>query len=347
MNKKYNKNYFYVLSFLFPLGLFLKIFQYIFFPSKYFIDSNYILKLINININLERYGSAFYNTALIFKFINVFNFVSLKQWSYFLYITFTIICFLLLLRYKSFSIFESVFILASYSILNLYSFNLSKDIIQFVFFICIYLTILSSKNNTKKITIILLLLIFESIFFRPYYVLIAVLLFIFYFVFTRFKTDTISKRMVKSLFIWVIFLLISKIIFPSHFESLIFVRNQITDMLSANTEINNIFNTNSGNITIFFINYCLNGIRILFPIELIFHGIRYLPFVIYQFMFSYIIIGNLRKVDEDNLVPLILIISYLLVSFIFEPDFGSVVRHESALFIILIYLNSLLRRKND
>lgn len=59
-------------------------------------------------------------------------------------------------------------------LLNIYVFNIGKDVIQFLFFMAVYLVLLIPiENSFMKIVLTAVVLYFESKVFRSYYILIA------------------------------------------------------------------------------------------------------------------------------------------------------------------------------
>ena len=101
------------------------------------------------------------------------------------------------------------------------------------------------------------------------------------------------------------------------------------------------------------LNYTINAVRMMIPIELLFKSPGYFPFVFYQvFILMYWIraIKNIETINEHGFLALICFTSYIFGSFAFEPDFGSWVRHESAsfpVFYILAYENLFETKEED
>lgn len=338
-NKFYKRDVYFLLM-IFPLTMICKIIQNLFLSGLTSTDSNYILYLMKNNV--EKEGTAFYVTATIFSKLNIFNFSTLTEWACFLAVIFSIVFFVLLLRYKKIIFEEIVFIYISLILLNLYTFNLSKDIIQFTIFIIVFF--IASSENIKdkiKITLIFIVFIFEAMFFRSYYVLIAYGFLLSVYILKKClknKTTNIKKIIVFAFLLFLIPIGISKSLIPNEYNKLVNVRDEITSVLKANTEINNIFPRND--FLGFVINYILNGIRILLPFELIIKNVKYLPFVIYQLYITiFILIKQIKNLKQENILYLAIIIGYFLGSIVYEPDFGSVVRHEITLILFFVALN--------
>ena len=350
MKIKYKKNTFFILLLIFPLTIISKLFQYFFLPQKYFTDSYYILRLMNNNI--EKEGTAFYVTADFFKKINIFHFSSLIEWSIFLSTIFSVILFIVLLKYEKYKFSEFFFIMATIVLLNIYAFNLSKDIIQLCIFLIVYYIIISKKISNKiKIFNIFVIFVLEAIFFRPYYILIAYGFLLAYYLTDKYvKNKNISrKKILKIIFLFLLLFLITIVltgkIYPAGYKKIINVRDDVTLILEADTEISNLIPGN--NFISFCINYILNGIRILFPIELIIKGLKYFPFVMYQLYLTVIIIKSIKNINPNNIIALSIVVGYFLGSIIYEPDFGSVVRHETTLIMLFVILNKFRDEKGD
>jgi cell division protein FtsW (lipid II flippase) len=77
----------------------------------------------------------------------------------------------------------------------------------------------------------------------------------------------------------------------------------------------------------------------LVPVELLTKGMQYIPFLFFQLAVTVYLAGLFVHVDEiedeNQFLALSIFLGYFLASAIFEPDFGSWVRHESATFPVL------------
>lgn len=335
-----------ILISIIPLSIFVKIVQYNFLPSKYFFDSGRILRLMsNRGVNAISFsGDAFNNSALLFKNINFFNLTTLLEWS--ILIAFITDIFLLyyFLRNKINSKFELIVTYSFLGLLNLYVFNLSKEIIQFVIFTFICLVIKNERIKMQmKYALICIMLILESVFFRTYYVLMAALFIsisiIFY---VSFKSDRktgfskISFLVIIALIGIYIFLIICEYLMPEEYHELIQIRNHMTlgriGDDSAQTLILNLIPDN-GNKLLFIVNYFINFVRILFPVELIVKGVYYWIFIGFQLLCTYCLFKKLKYykiLSVKEKMCLCLILAYYVTGVFFEPDFGSFVRHEAA-----------------
>ena len=190
----------------------------------------------------------------------------------------------------------------------------------------------------------------ESIYFREYYIIVAA-----FFVAIIALTYVLhrSKRSVKIYkyitFILVIvyaFLILSSIVAPEQYREVASAREGVNKnregSADAATLISNLYPGNT--LISALINYPINAARMLIPVELLFKGLNYLPFVVFQLLVTVYLIYCTRLVfshfvlDNSYLIIYTIFISFILTSFFFEPDFGSWVRHEIASFPVFQYL---------
>ena len=330
------------IAMIFWLALLCKIFQYTMLPSKYFIDSQKILLMISDDSIVR--SLSYTVTAQFFKSINIFGFSTLLEWSIFLAIIFNIVFFIMLIRYKYFTIYELLFIYASMALLNIFSFNLNKEIIQLLIFNCIYLVILNKKIKINlKVIIINIILLLETLFFREYYIIcfLSFNIITYLFIYTknrRLKNLKPISKVLLAIMILLFLLGVSSLILPNAYIKLLEIRTiSEKNLAEANTVIVNFFD-NNGSYVNYVLNYILNFFRILIPFELLGKGLGYIPFVIYQLCVSWYIIKAIWNYNAKDILTLAIIVAYFMTSITFEPDYGSVVRHESTLFILILLL---------
>lgn len=344
-NDKYKSNKMMITVALIPLTILSKILQFTFLPPKYFYDSSRMLSMSTGSNSMQAWGDAYEIVADVFRKINLLNFNSLEDWAFFLAFIFGIALIFMFSRIDEPDELQCIFTLCSIGLLNVYIFNISKDIIQYGIFFLIYSVIINKRlNKPIKLALITYIFYWESTFFRSYYILMGALFIILYCIFNFIKkrNKPINKLMLLNIF-FVIFFSMFLLIFFSQFisyedyETLINIRHTATNE-GATSSIRNIFDDN-GNLGLYMVNYVINAVRMMIPVELLTNGVYYLPFVVYQVFILYYLVLAIKKVNkntDDNIIfALCAFGGYLLVSFTFEPDFGSFVRHEAATFPIL------------
>lgn len=351
---KINKNTLLLCFIIFFETIFVKAIQYKVFPAKYFYDSTSIL---NKTMQSFQADKAYTFTANFFKTINIFNFTTLQQWSWLLGILFTIVLIIILVKNKKYNIIQFGYIIVSVFLLNVYVFNISKDIIQFIIFLIIYLVLKNEKfTNFKKLIISSLILSLEAVYFRVYYLIMAIIMIDFYIIYDLFfKNRFYNKKKKFKIIIMTLFLLFAEIfvlqlVSSDNYESVMMARSSVNlvreNSLDAVTMINDPFGLNS-NYIIFICNYIINFLRLMFPIELLFKGYKYILFIIYQMFISFNLIKYLKNIKDESVLWVITALSFIMISAIFEPDFGSFIRHESSMFLIILQINMITSKEKE
>lgn len=350
--KNFNMNIIYV---LFPFIIILsKIVRYTLMKNvlvDFGIGHNWLF-FINSNMSADEILS--YSIAsgangvsiLIYRMINFFNLDNYVHFEIYISIIFNILLFFLIFsgRKKYLSFFDFIFIIVSIAVLNLFDFTLAKEPIQMLFFYLMYFVLeIKYESKHKKIFYISLILLLASFTFRIYYLLILAYTLITYFFFDKFLKN---KKVIKKKYILAFVLSIGMIYFIiltvlknfsyDNYLELLRVRTREAD---AVTQIDNIFD--SSNLILFSVNYILMFVRMLFPIELVTLGPKYIMYILYQIMITIYVfknILNLKKNRDSINIAIYLFVGFLFGSATFEPDFGSWIRHEAVLFPIFYFI---------
>lgn len=345
-----------LLSLILPVAAFVQLILLPRLPEKYFYDSSYILSIF-LGQSCGTGGWAV--TANFFRLLDWFHFTTLSEWSCLLAVVFNLYLFFSLMKYPAFKLPNYLFTLCVTALLNIYVFRMSKELLQYLIFILAAEFIRSRLEYKLKAGIIALLLAAEGFIFRSYYYLICVLFLLLCFFIRAGKNR-------RYFLVWfgiccIAGLLALKYLSYENYMQLITIRDYLTlsrvNSADANTLIVNLFETN-GSLLLFAVNYVINLFRILLPLELIGKGAFYLAFVFFQLLvtvrFISVGVGNAASllspsegINQDNRLQLAfcLILAYFLVSIIFEPDFGSFIRHETAFCPILFEFFLVSRRE--
>lgn len=340
----FNKKNIIMLLPIFLLAILAKIYEYKYMDQNAFILINYILTGIYQGA-LTGYNSVDFPIKVlsIFKFLNLTNPISS---GIFCAIVMNTICFFILsCKGKKYKSSEYIFIYITMFILNFTTFDFNKDIIQFWIVLFIYVIITSKiKSNIKKIILVLGVILLESILFRSYYLLIFGLFPIICSLLSELSKKDIAinkkkrKIIINVVLIFLIFYLITYLMqflsYSSYLE-LINRRNNLEN-IDANTMIRNLVSGNG--FMSFCINYFINLIRCMIPIELFLKGIKYAAFALYQFYITINIIKALFNLNKNNILSCSFILAYCMTLAASESDFGTFVRHQSVLMIFYLYL---------
>lgn len=297
---------------------------------------------------MEEWDDSYQVAADIFSAIDFFDLQKVNDWHILLGILFTVSAAIFITYIKEPNIFETIYILAAIGLLNIYVFCMSKDILQYIIFSICFVIIANRNLSVKlKIRFVAIVLISESVLFRSYYILVAVLtLFFFYMLQKRKINYRIFLLICMSAFLGVSVFL--KYFIPDMYMQIAAVRSS-TNLFRMNSSdaqsmiVDVLFpQNNNSNVIVFLINYMINAIRMAVPLELLFKGIYYFPFCVFQICTTYFIFRafkRCRKVsDSSTLLFLSVFLGYFFTSVLFEPDFGSWIRHEISIYPVLIFL---------
>lgn len=334
-----------------PTAILAKIIQLFFLPDKYFFDSwRMVGMLTGKEIVSGGAWTGYENTVNFHKAINILNLTTASQFSIFYGIVMTVVVMVIVSFCKEMEIKEVLFTLMATGVLNIYVFSINKEMIQILYFFAILVFINLPINNVLKILGCAGIYYIESILFRSYYVMMAGMIIGIYFVLLFVKRlKKVGKRYVvlaiTACYIMVfVFFYLSSFIYPKDYNDALSVRDKTTNTIDlqsedggANSAIRNPIQVN-GNIGIFMYDYVINSVRMMIPIELLFKSPGYFPFFAYQFFILSYVVGALKKIkraDSKVMVALSCFLSFFLGSVVFEPDFGSWVRHEATTFPVL------------
>lgn len=321
-------------------------------PAKYFYDNNRIVGMVNEDMSMEAWGGSYVVAANFFRAINIFGFTSISQWSWFLGMLLTLVVFFMVLRLPELDMVQTIFLLACVGLLNIYVFNIGKDAIQFLFFMAVYLVLLMPiKSSAVKIVCAAIILYFESKVFRSYYVLIAALVLAIYCILAVFRRNHRLPPAVKIIITTVtmyllvcVMMVVASVAMHSEYEQIMGIRDYSLssregDVDSVTIIKNWVGGDNSTNLPLFLLNYLINAVRMMIPFELAIKGVQYLPFFCFQVAVTVYLahlFGKLDEIeDETQFLAISIFLGYVLASALFEPDFGSWVRHEADTFPVL------------
>ncbi len=322
----------------------ISVFGHEFLPAKYFYDSGMILNnIFDISIYPQeiRFFDAYYNTAVLY---NTISSDMINPPGVYLRILSSIIAWfpisILMVMCKKHGCkvrMVTAFIIFSTSIfVGIYCGQRSKEVIAIWFSFIVFYFILTGRIKLSYIMILI-----YALFFRSYWVLVLGLL-------IALKLSNYFRFVLRYYWLQVLitvssfFLLISMVYFQMEGIYLTDVRlmvNKNRVPADSVTLINNLL-VNSNSMTDLF-NFYMSFIRIIFPFELFrFFELKYFLYLSYWFTFLIVImveIGSKKLYFKDEVNFLF---SLFIVFTMFEPDFGSFLKHSLILvpgyFVILI-----------
>lgn len=321
-------------------GLTGKFIQFFCLPEKYFYDSKSILRLAMTSN--EGADKSYRFVSEIFRIlIGVLPIHSVKYWDFFLGVIFTFIIAKFIKQYIEIETLRDIFfLLCSVVLLNIYVFNISKEVVQFIIFYMLFLLLKDRKINYRyeELSCLLILLIEASV-FRTYYIFTTFLCVVFYVVFT-FNNRLIKFNVLKWIVLLLMIFIAIRVLSPSIYNQLEGYRSQVNiGRLKSPDAITMIVNLihSEGNPILFTVNIIVNLIRIFIPLEIAYRSIFYLLFALYQVIFLTYYLAAYNYVKKNCMNHKRFFIYYLMTAFfvvaaIYEPDYGSLIRHEISMF---------------
>lgn len=358
----FNKN---VMYFLYPVIVIVaKIMRYIVFRESILLRGmgwGMLPEILNGTVGFDALwqgsGAA---TIAFFRLFNIFHLTTYEQFEAAITLVYSGILFLLLMRSKrTFTLYQLLMTCAIAALLNIYSFCLSKEPVQILYFLAMYLVIMSPGLSERQKDIALLLLwLFSAATFRQYYIMGVGFYFLLRVADTGMRRHTqkkLSKKKIALLLVlmgaayYCLLLLVRRVSMDAYLE-LLFARSQERGVgIDMNTRIVPLFPTDS--LYYYPLNYVTTIIRLLFPLELIRlapRGAQYIIFLVYQLMLTYTVLTCLRNVKQNPLyknLALYTYLAYLFTAAAAELDFGTWTRHETALFPLYFVLLDLIKIK--
>lgn len=287
------------------------------FPSKYFFDSFHIIRLINYNL-YHTVDQSYEVTARIFSMLGL---KSLDEYNLILYFIFLIFFIPYLYKYYNKKFYISFLNIIYVFLASIYLIRPGKEFLQFLILVFCF----------KWTKYSWLFLIIGGLVFRKYLILQGL---IFLAIVVYKNTSRKNKKKLK--IIYIIGIVVVSILFKGIVSEILGVRMAVNqwreNSLYAVTIINDIFK--SREILYLYLNYFINTLRLLFPLELLIKNIKYLPYVIFQLWFT----KKLYNWRFRRNYKVYLFYSFIIVSGFFEPDYGSFLRHTVPYFIFIIEL---------
>ena len=290
------------------------------------------------------------NAAYLFHLIDFFHLQTYEAWEIYTSILSNAIVLIFMLKLKrKIRIYQWIIVAATIAVLNIFSFCLAKEPVQMLYFMSIALVLLTDWGYILKTTAIYLCLLISMMTFRTYYILILMYVIMAQVVFEGVikKVSGLPKRLfvlLLGIFVYgLIFFVIVYNVSPENYQIIYDARVHSRSIEMANTGIKNWLDTESW--LMFTLNWVVVMLRLLLPLELIFMGPKYWLFVIYQLMITLLLIRSIKRLHVNkqsvNLATYVFV-GFLLGSALFEPDFGSWVRHESVAFGVTFIMGELI-----
>lgn len=287
---------------------------------------------------------GFYAVGRIFHAINIFGIETLNGWSFFLIVIFMPIIYCYCRNLSTLSLAKLVFACGFIAFFSACACNISKEAVQAFVFILIDMVAFSKAitNKTLKFILIFLLFLCNGLMLRKYFYLVAVVFAIFgmtYILSRKAKKILLSRDMLFFFFFGFLALTIARTITPSLYYQVANTRESLLHTYGhANTLIKNMVSIHNFEFN-WLVNYAITSLRILFPVEFMFRGIKYIPFVIVQVIFSLNLVkgyGENNYKTENYRFAYFALLSFIIVELVWEVDLGTMFRHETSAIALII-----------
>lgn len=240
---------------------------------------------------------------------------------------------------------------------GIFIFQVSKDIIQCLIFTLAFAVAASRKMSVKaKITILCGIFIAEGALWRTYYFIMALFVPIAYLIVSKAMAGGMSRgearkfavvSIVLALAVMLAFAYVLHAVSPSGYDQIAYQHSEDREDFTATdaaSGISSVIALNSGSSPAAFVaNWAINVLRLLLPVELLAKSLRYLPFVVYQLAVTWCLVRTIPRMGGGGHAALVVAVlfAFVVTSASFEPDFGSWIRHETAVLPFLVELVGL------
>lgn len=293
-------------------------------------------------------GSAANNAMFVFQKLTWLGCSTYEEFEFAITIIFNIILIYVLRSFTRSKAFltgrEFIFLSFYVGVLNIYTFVLSKEPVQMIYFMTIFFVLKGNTTERRKWSNCVVAMIFIIVMSRTYFVLMLMFAFgirwLFIPVSHKFHGNfniVFSFLVLTAGVAYMLFLFVCQSARPDDFQELIRVRlRSAEDTVTVITAV-----IETTDIPLFSVNYMITILRLLFPVELIRFGPQYIVFVAFQLMISAVALSSLKNYADSTPTKKIatsLFWGYILCSATFEPDFGSWIRHESATIPFMLFM---------
>lgn len=328
----------------------LQIAKFRIFPEYYFCDADSVQKIM-VTGDAGILGISYLNTARFCNLLKSFFPMESQLFGGLLFFFCSVpLCVWTLSKSELLMVsgwrrIAAIGLLASYAVLlPVFVWNTQKEAVQFLILALIAAIFGQAEKNPRAMILCYTLLMAAwSIAFRKYYLLILAGSLILY---LSLKIPNRKKRalLLEALcLLTIIGLLVLRQIRPGLLAELFESRASVLEGNSAFRTVNTAiadFVPNPNRLVLFYLlNYSINAVRMMIPLELISKGVLQLCFVAWQFFIT-LCLGRIlvccwrAPASDSNKLSVAFLAAWYIVSFLFEPDFGSFVRHQAALFPI-------------
>lgn len=308
-----------------------KIFLIFVLPDKYLYDSN---SIIYYSRSVLPNDKSYSFTAIFFTpFIYLFSIKTADKGSVILGIISNLILLFFFNRNlrKQVKCSDYLYLVCLTFLANIYVFNISKEFVTLL--ICLLAAFVIYKFKKLSNILVCALFIVFGIFFRSYFAIIGLLYLFLILVYKYIKSNLrMFVFLVVFIFGTLIVYFINETLFFDVFNFGVPVNVGREDSIDVQTLITPLLsNTNYFNALL---NYIFSAFLLLFPFKLLLKfNILYYLFAFFSVYTLFILLKRRKARNVKVKQVIILLVSFFLVSVLFEPDYGSYLRHMTPLLL--------------
>lgn len=236
-------------------------------------------------------------------------------------------------------------------LLPIFVWNTHKEALQFFFFLLVAVVAMCCKERSATADVLLVaLLLIWCLVFRSYYLVTAAgtafFLILTWLPWNKWSPAYRKRLILGAICTGIVLVLLVALAKPDIlvrlFDGRMSVNRARGNDPDANTIILDVIENPARTIPLYIVNYVLAAFRMMFPIELIAKGVQYVPFIVLQLCWTGLLchavwLASHGKWKENwpEKRLLAVTVAWYLVAFLFEPDFGSFIRHQAAIFPVI------------
>lgn len=330
------KNYVYISVFS-VISLVLLLSVKLFVGEHFYYDSLMLKQFLSFSIsdNLSIITESSYAaTAFIYQIIGIKETISETQQAIFSWIMFS---FIMLVFFSGKKIYLDNIIYFTFLVMitlfySVYLGQISKETLVVVILFFIFL-----KRKINIILAILLMLLY-GYFVREYWLMVCGMFIVNYYLILKIKKNKLFKVILSNLIFIFTASILHILIYKDNLTSYRYKVNEYRmDSGSVNTILLNPFNnidpiSDMG-------NFIFGLTNLIIPLDGL-SSLNELFYYVWVFFLICIIVIKVKKMKEfkDFTGPVSLLISFFIVQAVFEPDIGSVLKHQIGLFPLFLYI---------
>ena len=313
------------------------------YSPEQFYDANGVLNAVNAGGRADVDQSFGFTIRAFLLLRGLFGALSLEQWGYVLLVPGALAFALLVWKARPQNLCAALLLLCFSVLLPFFVFTVGKDMLQYLAFFLVALALLYIPAEWGKISAAAALLAPVALLFRSYYALMIALMLLVFLVMRGYRAQRGVKRrallLCAAVCAVVAGLFLLRALLPETADALFTIRSATNYAMGKDHTADKVildvlpFERSAPG---FLVNYCVAAVRMLLPFELCASPGDIL-FVLFELLLVGLLAAGFVLSRRGGALTAVYaaIAAFFLMSFFFEPDFGSWFRHQAAAFPLL------------